>query len=530
MVATYYNLSNVFPKRNRLKNSTAFSYLVFHRKIERLNNLLPKASEQKINYQATKYQLTAAMVAAIIGDFDTLENLHRKGADLTLKDHKGWTVAHHAVMGYRKNIVAWLKQMFPSTEHIESLIYRYIRPSQTPFPESMIYRDEEESLKTLDKKKFKELTGKVYTSEIKATPKQLIEIWKTMKATAAPSKNPSYENAYEKYLKNPSPLFITKVTHNDRGDVVSEIGLGVFAREDIPIGTCVTEYVGELVDKPKLVKDDHYLFGNINGRNFCNEGPLINHSFPNCTTTNVRGRDNLGPEERMVFIAMENIQAGSQILYDYGQQERLLKGFISLQPNTLLGYFKPFDFVEFINKPIEIALRQGIKGEAIIEKFVYLLCSPKEFILLLCEGDLDFTPELHRNLYAFIKKYDLPSRLPPLTFVSVISAIHWGLKNLPDTASKEQDHLVQKCHTVLKEMKKLTTLDFDTFLREGDKLKQAFVDYLISIISDETLHTKEVLSDFDLFSMALAVKFTEISQKFETIQEKYADRIVYYKT
>jgi SET domain-containing protein len=96
-------------------------------------------------------------------------------------------------------------------------------------------------------------------------------------------------------------------------------GLGLFAGEPIPAGTCVIEYVGNMLDNEEYARSNSsYLFdigrtGALDGSPRWNRARYINHSCdPNCEAT-VR--------KRRVFIhAIRDIKPGEELSYDYGRE------------------------------------------------------------------------------------------------------------------------------------------------------------------------------------------------------------------
>jgi uncharacterized protein len=107
-------------------------------------------------------------------------------------------------------------------------------------------------------------------------------------------------------------------------------GWGIFAREFIPDGTRVIEYVGERItkaeakqrEKERLARQragaDHsvYIFNlnpryDLDGRNPKNIARLINHSCaPNCRAETIRGR--------IWITARRDIPKNDELTFDYG--------------------------------------------------------------------------------------------------------------------------------------------------------------------------------------------------------------------
>lgn len=114
----------------------------------------------------------------------------------------------------------------------------------------------------------------------------------------------------------------TAVTENEwvaaRGSGIH--GRGLFARRDIPAGTRVVEYVGELISKVESARrcesGNEYVFTfdetwDIDGDVDWNLARLSNHSCePNCEA--------LFEEERIWLVAARGIRAGEEVTFNYG--------------------------------------------------------------------------------------------------------------------------------------------------------------------------------------------------------------------
>lgn len=97
-------------------------------------------------------------------------------------------------------------------------------------------------------------------------------------------------------------------------------GTGAFACVDIPSGTIVIEYVGEVISKQESLKrceaDNAYIFGldsdrDIDGNVPWNPARFINHSCaPNCDAELHSGR--------ILILARREIAAGEEVTFNYG--------------------------------------------------------------------------------------------------------------------------------------------------------------------------------------------------------------------
>ena len=95
-------------------------------------------------------------------------------------------------------------------------------------------------------------------------------------------------------------------------------GRGVFAKEDIPKGVCVLEYVGRTLSKEEeYTSRSRYLFEvtkrkTIDGWNKRNTARYINHSCkPNCEVEIYK--------KRVYVFSLRRIKVGEELGYNYGK-------------------------------------------------------------------------------------------------------------------------------------------------------------------------------------------------------------------
>lgn len=128
-------------------------------------------------------------------------------------------------------------------------------------------------------------------------------------------------------IKKPDMKEINKTKKKSKYDISghkvrvgrSKAGLGLFAIEDIPKGTCFIEYFGRVIKgEEEYTSNSKYLFEvhsrkTIDGRARENTARYINHSCkPNAEPETHKGR---------VFIfSKRNIKSGEEICYDYGKE------------------------------------------------------------------------------------------------------------------------------------------------------------------------------------------------------------------
>ena len=97
-------------------------------------------------------------------------------------------------------------------------------------------------------------------------------------------------------------------------------GMGIFARRDIPQGSCVIEYLGERVSKAESLRrrkqGNFFVFivtdqFDLDGAVEWNPARFINHSCtPNC--------DAQMEDEHIWIIARRDIRAGEELSFNYG--------------------------------------------------------------------------------------------------------------------------------------------------------------------------------------------------------------------
>ena len=99
----------------------------------------------------------------------------------------------------------------------------------------------------------------------------------------------------------------------------SSAGLGLFAKEAIPKGVCVIEYVGRKVSKiEETTSKSKYLFqigknNTIDGKPKWNKAGYINHSCKGNCEPEIRGG-------KILIMTTRAIKPGEELGYDYGKE------------------------------------------------------------------------------------------------------------------------------------------------------------------------------------------------------------------
>lgn len=431
MVSAYYNLRDVFPKKKKLNPSTPISYLLIHKRIDTLNNLFAKSlTPQKINHLATRYKLTAAMVATIMGDLDILKKLHERGANLKLQDHKGWTVVHHAIVGKQQKIVSWLRGKIEGLEEVTEKISRLIFQNEATFSSARItYSEDGKSFSEINPAKFKELTGANYVEEYRMSARQLIETWKQEQ----PAENELeivYREGYEDSKTHPADLYLSPIKKDDMGHSLESVGFGVFTRKKIRIGKVFGEYLGEIIEDAGTVKADHYFLDPISGKKSRNLGPMINHGPPNCAFAKIPNPDKLGSLTRHVIFALDDIPPHTQLLVNYGTQLLIdVDGFYLLQPKAAIDYFRSFDILKFMeNLEPKYAWNDLQKIQQKLSRVEYIMRSKKDLLLLHCEDILPLTALSLKAMRVFCEKRKIHFNPPPAPVIALVTCLKKYLK------------------------------------------------------------------------------------------------------
>jgi SET domain-containing protein len=128
-------------------------------------------------------------------------------------------------------------------------------------------------------------------------------------------------------------------------------GTGGFARADIPSGTRVIEYVGELITKQEslarcersneyifAIDDQHDLDGNVDW----NPARFLNHSCePNCEAQFLEGR--------IWLVAIRDIRAGEELTFNYSYDlEDYREHPCRCGAKTCVGYIVAEEFFEHV--------------------------------------------------------------------------------------------------------------------------------------------------------------------------------------
>jgi len=131
-------------------------------------------------------------------------------------------------------------------------------------------------------------------------------------------------------------------------------GIGGFARQDIPAGTRILEYVGEKISKEESARrceaNNPYIFClndqfDLDGNVPWNPARFLNHSCqPNCETL-------LDEAERIWIVALRDIRAGEELTFNYGYDLTEYRDYpCNCGAANCVGYIVAEEFFEHVRR------------------------------------------------------------------------------------------------------------------------------------------------------------------------------------
>ena len=130
-------------------------------------------------------------------------------------------------------------------------------------------------------------------------------------------------------------------------------GIGGFARNDIPSGTRVIEYIGEKITKQESLarceRNNEYIFAiddahDLDGNVDWNPARFLNHSCePNCEARFIDGH--------IWFVAVRNIRAGEELTFNYSYDlEDYREHPCHCGAKSCVGYMVAEEFFEHVRR------------------------------------------------------------------------------------------------------------------------------------------------------------------------------------
>jgi hypothetical protein len=317
-------MQQLFPKDQYGKDKEAvFHTIVAHQ--ANPSNALNKWEKTAQKYGADYYhkqkspmQMTPLHVAAMKGDFVALEFFLKHNPLLESQDSRGWTPAHHAAArGDRALLELMQGAGGVGLMHIRnqwgSTPQDFLRMQEFPefADESVVCQIlEGDTVRDCTSREFREITKANFTDRVIATTDGLYSDWRCLPRVPVPLTCEIQRTFVLPHLLDPRPRLLLRRTES--------LGYEVTTLEEIPQGTVLGEYTGELVPSREyhISRNTDYLFEQISGERWRNLLPILNDGPPNATYSEVFNHE--GFPRRIMLIALRTIKPGEPITFDYG--------------------------------------------------------------------------------------------------------------------------------------------------------------------------------------------------------------------
>ena len=351
------------------------------------------------------YSLSPLHVAVIKGNRQAVELLIKREADVSQKDHRGWTPLHHAAALGEDSILSLLidkvgaqaaKRFLNNTQGCYEDIQRLVAPVLPQPEDNVCLFHDGTTLSPCSARKFQRLTGATYFDGIYADLSSLYMLWKDGGHLAEFNNWTPSERlvaAFKNFRQTPPELYFGKQSER------APQGFDVFTNQNHTPGEVVATYGGSLsVEEPRnRYQDVVYKSGDIDGMRYRNLAPMVNNGFPNIINTGMFV-DGLFQE---VFLTTRRINNNERLFFDYGFGNRIgcLFPYLELNSQDLLRFVEE----KFIRKnPIHTFLiSYGPSSNREKAEFAYLLGSPSSWIYLISQGQgLKFLKDIELSLSA----------------------------------------------------------------------------------------------------------------------------------
>lgn len=359
----------------------------------------------QINRKFSKFKLSALHLAAIKGWVDIATILVDKGAVVNSRDYNQFTPLHHAALTGNQPMISFLKSRgaSESAKNSHGGTYQDIqRLTRQVIDVALSAGNLGTSIITNLSPDFNPTCFKpnvTLVTENVIEPQELVNRWETISSNTDSSRSvlksiqPALRQAYAKYKANPPKLIVDHITQNDAGVplLIPSNPCGVFAAQTIQPGEIIREYIGQVVSEAP--QDITYLLGDIDGGRFRNEGAMMNDAFPNCFVRYIY--DVNGIEERAVIIALEHIQPGQEITWNYQIHDNTkFLGHKELRPKALKEFLAKYSWKELIVSYKELFsnptnMKSFVKSNRLHESINYIFNTPSTFLSLIEDGTID---------------------------------------------------------------------------------------------------------------------------------------------
>lgn len=278
-----------------------------------------------------QYKIVPLHIAAIFGNLGAIKALCIAGANPNKEDHKGYTPFHFASMNPDPKVLESFQEYCPKDAEMKNIYAataKQLTIYQRYFQQGLCFEGEtcENSLAfdvipphiTFDE--ACKPNGWVYVNEHVGNSTDLAHQWLDPESNALnlqdviDSAPDMFLADWIKFKQNP-PLLHVKPQEMLAQDGTSYTHCGVFAGEEINVGTFISEYKGRFVNSEDY-SDGWYRVGTLDGKHYRDTGSIFNDGFPNSVALAIEKRG--GNKNSLAIYSIENIKEGEEILWNYG--------------------------------------------------------------------------------------------------------------------------------------------------------------------------------------------------------------------
>lgn len=317
-------LLELFPK-TKVKGRDEVKALIVHGSSdEEICKKIRAVKRDLLEGRSTEYALSTLDVAILLGKSVVALALLGVKVEFTSCDGFGWKPIHKAALVCQELYLEFIRRGQDPKERttlgatcqdlrrlcgLEPAIYRQINYQGSPMsPEEFCKGTSMERVS--DENYFQGALA--------------FKLWSSRSCTVEdPRLQHGLKDSYLDYLKRPVALSV---------NVDPIISHGLVASETIPLGTCLGEYTGEVLESESTIinfydavrkgkSDLPYLFNDVDAKRVGSLMRFVNDGFPNCLAFHL---ENLGVPVRILFVAPENLEPGP-LLWDYRPGEVGLK-------------------------------------------------------------------------------------------------------------------------------------------------------------------------------------------------------------
>lgn len=348
-----------------------------------------------VNTPMTEYQLTLLQIAVIEGNSDVIVKLLDLGADINAQDFRGWTSLHHAALSGSQGILRLLleRRANPNLKNVFESTYddiiRLKQHNEWPLDDlvPVYYAENGCSEHQITAEEYLRVTGCHYIHENIFTSLRLLQIWKEgPQHVLLPGLCDIFHQKHQQFLQRGPKLLLAPVKFDSSGNpLAASPGLGIFARESYQPMDIIGEYLG-LYQVQYENPSPYFVREGPESIKYGNEISRMNDGFPNATM--IRLPKYRGVPYRRFLVALDRIEPGEQIVWNYGYGKMKLEPHIELRPKETREFIKTHDVESLLNS-LEMTKQQEdihFNYYPEVEKLRYLLATPSVLFNLILEG------------------------------------------------------------------------------------------------------------------------------------------------